>query len=372
MEKKKVLVEFITTLSNGGAESLIREYALRLKDSPKVELKIVLIWDFEGSVNSKILKENNISYDVIYPSFGGKNALFHKFFGKKHIGNYLKKYCEKNHVDVVHSHLETIKYLDPVVKHCKDVKILYTIHSDPATYFEEKNDRIPYIKKYSELNRITLVCIDKGMEQIINSKYHYTNTVTINNGIDTSRFLEKFDKKEVRKSIGVPEKAFVIGNVGRFTYAKNHPFIIKVFEEVLKIKDNAHLLLVGDGELKEETMDLINSKGLSDKVSILSKRTDVNRLYQAMDIFLFPSNFEGLPLSVLEAQLSGLNCVVSERITPQVFVYNQVTVLKLSDDVSKWVDALLNFKSNAKPLNKAEDYDIKNVIDKLIEVIYSI
>ena len=366
MEKKKVLLEIIPTLANGGAESLVKEYALAFQDSKNVELKLILMWDYEGSVNSKILREAGIKYDVIYKKYSVFTRLLHKICGKMLISNYINKFCKKYDVSFIHCHLVMISYIEKAMKENPDLKIYYTLHSSAKAYFEEGHPDTPQIKKVYDTGRLTLICLSKFMENEVRNKYGFNNTITLYNGVKLERFINnKFTKEGARKDLGIPLDAYVVGNVGRFTVEKNHYFIVDRFAELLQKKPNVFLLLDGDADiesnLKNEVIDYIASKGISDRTLILSRRTDMDRIYKAMDLFFFPSLSEGFPLSIVEAQATGLKCLTSERVTNETFVTDQVEVLSLDDDKEKWVDALINWKNNAKPTNSFANLDIKNV-----------
>lgn len=163
----------------------------------------------------------------------------------------------------------------------------------------------------------------------------------IKNAIDAKRF--DFDREmrvAVRKSLHVEDK-LVIGHVGRMTEAKNHFFLIDVFAEVIKKNENAVLLLIGDGELKGDIENKIAKEGLNNKIILLGSKNDTEKYYQAMDIFVFPSLWEGLGIVAIEAQASGLPCVVSDTIPKEIDINaGLIHVLKLSDESEKWAQMI--------------------------------
>ena len=135
------------------------------------------------------------------------------------------------------------------------------------------------------------------------------------NAIDTAKFAyDPEARTALRKEFGIPQEAFVVGHVGRFTYAKNHTFLLKIFSELLKADQNAFLLLVGEGELEGQTRRQAQALGLQEKVLFTGARRDVNKLYSVMDVFCMPSHYEGMPVVAWEAQASGLPCVFSKTI----------------------------------------------------------
>lgn len=175
------------------------------------------------------------------------------------------------------------------------------------------------------------------------------------NGVDTKKFI--FDikvREKYRKILGV-DGNFVIGHVGHMTPIKNHFFLLKVFLSVLKEKPNSRLLLIGDGPLRQQIEKKVNSIGLNDHVLLLGNRDDVNHLYQAMDVFVLPSIKEGYGIATVEAQVSGLKCIVSEGVPEEVKLNEKVVFLPLTD-VNKWRDEILKINSlkERSSLNEAE------------------
>lgn len=167
--------------------------------------------------------------------------------------------------------------------------------------------------------------------------------VLIPNAFDVENFRFNSEiRKEVRLELGIDQNTFVVGHVGRFVEAKNHTFVINAFRSVYERNPSSVLVLVGDGQLMEPIQELVESYGLSSSVLFLGARNDVGRLYQAMDVFLFPSQNEGLGIALVEAQSSGLSCVFSECIPQEARVIAELChPLSLSQDTSVWADSCL-------------------------------
>lgn len=156
------------------------------------------------------------------------------------------------------------------------------------------------------------------------------------NAIETEKY--KYDacvRKEMRAVLGLQDK-YVIGHVGRFHYAKNHEFLIDIFAEIKKRKDNAVLLLVGEGPLMDEVKEKVSMLDLEQAVIFTGNQPDVSRYYQAMDYLVFPSRFEGMPGTIVEAQAAGLPCLISDTITEEVKVTELVRFASLCDSPESW------------------------------------
>ncbi|MEG1848710.1 MAG: glycosyltransferase family 1 protein [Lachnospiraceae bacterium] len=147
-------------------------------------------------------------------------------------------------------------------------------------------------------------------------------------------------RKRLRQQYGL-EGHFVIGHVGRFHYAKNHTFLIEIFSEIVKKQDNAVLLLLGEGELMEQVREQAEAYGVLDRVIFAGSHGNISEYYQAMDYFVFPSHFEGLPGTVVEAQAAGLPCLLSDTITKEVCVTGLVTTMSLQTPAVAWAEEVV-------------------------------
>ncbi|MEW6140993.1 MAG: glycosyltransferase family 1 protein [Thermodesulfobacteriota bacterium] len=175
-------------------------------------------------------------------------------------------------------------------------------------------------------------------------------------GVDLEPFSRPYDAHSVRRELGLPPEALVIGHVGRFTLQKNHPFILEIFREVLIQDPKAVLVLAGDGLLEPHTRTLVKQMNMGDKVLFLGSRPDIPRLLiTCIDVFLFPSLFEGLGLALVEAQAAGLRCVISDAIPEEAdLVPDLVTRLSLSQPPGAWAEALLATARKPVPVSSAE------------------
>lgn len=198
----------------------------------------------------------------------------------------------------------------------------------------------------------------------------------LKNGLNIEKFIFNLNVREKLRRENLWEKKFLLGHVGRFEKQKNHKFLIEVFEHYVKINPNAHLLLIGDGEGNREIRKLCEDKNILRNVSFLGIRSDVNEIMMALDVLLLPSFFEGMPNVAIEAQTTGLPCVLSDCITKEARVTDLVQYVPL-DVVSDWVKAIENIKEceNSKRKEYAvkmrkEGYAIDQVVLEFIEMIY--
>lgn len=191
------------------------------------------------------------------------------------------------------------------------------------------------------------------------------------NAIDPERFkYNEAARNEIRKKYGIAEDDFVIGHVGRFYPQKNHDFLIDVFSEVHKQDSNAKLLLLGDGPLQDGIRQKVETLGLAKSAIFAGLQKEPAPFYSAMDVFAFPSLWEGLPLTLVEAQYSGLPCVVSKNVTKEVVASLNIKHLHLQEKM--WIESLLETSENKIrkiELLQCERYDI-NVTVEILRDIY--
>ena len=158
--------------------------------------------------------------------------------------------------------------------------------------------------------------------------------------VDDYKFNQK-TRTRYRKMLNLQAEDYAIGHVGRFAYQKNHDFLIDVFENVCKYNERAKLLLIGVGELEKEIKNKVFLKGLENRVLFLGKRDDVAPLMQAMDIFVFPSKFEGFGIVLIEAQAAGLKCIVSNEVPQIARITDNIDYLSFEMDL--WTDRVLEY-----------------------------
>ena len=210
-----------------------------------------------------------------------------------------------------------------------------------------------WIKRYANLG---LFCSRQAARNLIGSDWDSDPRWRESPcGFDLEPFRADFDRTALRAEWGIPANALVIGHVGRFMEVKNHEFLVQVAAEVDKRHPEMRLLLVGDGKLRRAIERQVSQLGLTDKVIFAGQRRDVARLLQAMDVFLFPSIWEGLGLAPIEAQLAGLPCVISDTLPEEVTLAPAlVKRLSLQDSPAAWAQAVLDFSDSRPAVTRPE------------------
>lgn len=198
----------------------------------------------------------------------------------------------------------------------------------------------------------------------------------IHNGVDLNVYkYDEENRRKVRREFGIADEQLVIGHIGRFNQQKNHKFLIEVFSEVLKQKPNALLMLVGDGEKKNEIKEQIKSLGIEESVIFTGIRSDVPALLSAMDVFVFPSFYEGMPNTVIEAQATGLPCVIADTITEEAGITECVRYKALTTSAKEWAYIAVSLLENSRICYNAKvkhvGYDIDSCVKQFMKLTFN-
>lgn len=205
-------------------------------------------------------------------------------------------------------------------------------------------------------------CSDTAGAWLFGNKCYYI----IKNGIDSNQFIyDKDIRDRIRKEFGIEENYTVIGHVGRFHEAKNHGFLIDIFKKFHDKNNKSVLLLVGDGDLRSLIEKKVNDLELNDSVIFTRLRSDIPELLQAMDVFVFTSLYEGLPVTLIEAQTAGLKIIASDTITEEIKLTDLVEFISLEKPASYWADQVMRYSDGYERKNTYSEicnagYDVKD------------
>ena len=339
----------------GGVESVVMNYYRHI-DRTKIQFDFVCD-------NDSI----NIPYDEI-KKLGGRIILVPPYQKVFEYQKELIKIFKENNYKIVHSHINTLSIF-PLRAAKKAGVPVRVAHSHSTTNKKEwkRNLVKQVLRPFSKVYATDYMCCSElaGRWLFGNKEYDKGNVYLLNNAIDLDKF--KYDekvRKNKRKELNISDDTIVIGHIGRFVEQKNHRFLIDVFDELHKQNNNSLLLLVGQGPLMEEIKEKVKTLGLKDSVKFLGQRNDVNELYNAMDAFCLPSLYEGLGMVAVEAQVSGLLCVVSTEIPEIAKVTEKIVFINLENNIKTWTETIFNHLKNANRKNAnftdgLKKYDIK-------------
>lgn len=356
------VLQVLDSLDVGGIESYLMNIYRHI-DRAKVQ------FDFA------IFKENNF-FEEEAKQLGGR--VFKCLNGSyKAQLRFIKELQKKNNYQIVHCHNCSLKGMirgTLPVRYVKNRPIIIA-HSHnpgmPTNTISDKVVRYALKKIITESSDYYFACSQESSDSKFLPGKDPSKYILLKNGIEVQSFL--FDDKirdKIRKKLKITDSTFVYGAVGRLEEQKNHRFLIQRFAEVAKQKNNVKLLLVGNGKLKDQLIKLAQQLGVRDKVIFAGIKDDVNDYLQAMDMFVFPSIYEGLGIALIEAQASGLPSLVSDTIPREAFVTELVTSLPLKNS-NLWVKYMVKGEKNEfrslKYVNEVRKrgYDINDVASYL-------
>ena len=352
----------------GGVESVVMNYYRHI-DRTKIQFDFICDED-----------STNIPYEEI-EKLGGRVILippYQKLF-KYH--NKLKKIIKDGNYKIVHSHINTLSIFSLFAAKCAGVPVRIA-HSHSTTNKKEKKKNLlkQALRPFSKEFATDYMCCSElaGRWLFGNKEYDKGNVYLLNNAIDLDKF--KYDEKirsEKRKKLNISDDTLVIGHVGRFVEQKNHRFLIDIFNEIHKQNSNSILLLAGQGPLMEEINSKVESLGLEKFVIFLGQIDDADKLYQAIDIFVLSSLYEGLPVVGVEAQATGLLCELSSNMTKETKILDTTRFISLDKSAKEWASIILDDYSKFKRYDTTADitksnFNIKKETIKLENKYYKL
>lgn len=289
----------------------------------------------------------------------------------------ISKACRNNNIQIIHYNADSPADLMNIIAAKMGGVKYVTIHSHNAGFGTAgKGIRIlskvskPFIPFFCDFY---YGCSDLAAKFLLPKRVIESGNYTVlPNGIELKKYdFNKEVREEVRRELGLKNK-YVVGHAGRFSDQKNHTFLLDIFRKVHEKDKNAVLLLFGVGELVEPMKKKAQQLGIYDSVIFYGVSNEMHRMWQAMDVFVMPSLHEGLPVTGVEAQASGLPCIFADTITKEVDVTGKSEFLSLSDPTDVWANHILKHKSNIRvsgvqALRNAK-YDIQQTADTISDL----
>ncbi len=357
------VLQVFTIMNRGGAESMIMNYYRKL-DRKKVQFDFL------------VHRKEKAAFDDEIEALGGKIHRFDPispFFPKKYYNELRAFFKEHSEYSIIHSHLNTFSPFP--LKIAREFNIPCRIaHAHIAidkvnlsSFLSQKESLKETFKKVIKLQLKKRVkkdathlfsCGEKAGEWLFGD----TSFTTMNNAIDTEKFkYDELTSTTYKKKFNL-QNEIVIGHIGRFVSQKNHSFLLQIFAALLKRKANYTLVLIGDGPLRESLENEAKNLKIVDKVHFLGVRTDIPQLCQMMDLFVFPSFYEGLPVTLIEAQASSLKIFASDSITNEVHLTDNIQFLSINKTADEW----------AKKITELDSIEKIDQTEKIVKANYDI
>lgn len=355
------IAQIIGKWVGGGVESVVMNYYRNI-DREKIQFDFICDND-----------STNIPYEEI-EQLGGKVILIPPYQKVFKYQKELRKVLKEGNYKIVHSHINTLSVF-PLYA-AKKVGIPVRIaHSHSTTNKKEwkKNILKQVLRPFSKVFATHyFACTEHAGRWLFgNKEYDNGNVYLLNNAIDLNKFkYNEKKRKEKRKELSISDDTLVIGHIGRFMKQKNHEFLIEVFNEIHRQNKNSVLLLAGQGPLVDEMKQKVEELKMLNSVVFLGQRDDAAELYQAFDVFMLPSLYEGLGIVLIEAQCAGIPSFASTEVPEIAKVSNILDFIDLNTSKEMWADIILQSIKDYERKDYLKDcqkcgYDIKIEVKKL-------
>jgi len=370
MYKKLKVLYFVDRLRHGGIQQLILEI-LRHLEGKNIQIDILVLDDGEDYPLEEEIKKLGVN---IFKLDGWIKTPLSYIKQKRVLDDFFK---EHHDYSVVHLHSSSKNFF--VLKEAKKYGIPVRIAHSHNTGFQTKNKLkivIGDALKNALIKNSTnyYACSKLAGEWLFGDRIVNSDKFkVIYNAVDYEKFKYNSDvRKSIRDELNIDTDCIVYGNVGRFTTQKNHTFLIDIFYEIHKKNPNTKLILVGIGEKEEQIKAKVNSLNIQNDVFFMGYRNDVDKILQAMDIFIMPSLYEGFPVVCVEAQALGIPCFLSDKvITDEVKIGENVKFISLDEAPEKWAQDILNsnFSREDNELKlKEKNFFIEDMVENLVNL----
>lgn len=344
----------------GGVESVVMNYYRNI-DRNKIQ------FDFICDADS-----TDIPYEEI-EKMGGRVIIIPPYQKLPKYIKELKRICKENNYKIIHSNMNALSVFPLFAAKCAGVPIRIA-HSHSTTNKAEwkKNLLKQALRPFSKVFANTyFACTEHAGRWLFGNKtFDAGKVLVVNNGIDVDSYsFNEKTRKEKREELNLKDTDIVIGHIGRFMKQKNHEFLIDVFNELHKENNNYKLMLIGQGPLQDEMKQKVKDLGIEDAVMFLGQKTDANKYYQAMDLFLFPSLYEGLGMVFVEAQSAALPSIASTEVPVIAQVSDRAYFIGLDQPIKVWADKIKEVINQERKVDtqriKDAGYDIVTEAKKL-------
>ena len=357
------VIYIIHSLPVGGAETLVVNYILKLKQAG-VDICLVEFYHTDSYLSTKI-QDSGIPYYTLQKSNSRIKHLFLRFFYDDSLRK-LNKIISDLQPDVIHYHT-VFKNLDKV-SFPKD-KCVFTYHSRVERNFNVGSYVRPLIELLAQKG-MKFIAISQLLHDDIDHFFPCAQIVDIPNGVDLEHIrAQKGKKKDLCEMLSIPEDSFIVGQVGRFNPVKNHLFTIHLFKDIIRKKENAHLVFVGTGN--EGELRLIKNEiakyDLESHVHLMGLRKDATKIMSCFDTLVLPSLSESFSLVLIEAQANNVRCVAPDAVPMDVICNANCFALSLSAPKQQWIDTVMGQNESNKNRSLLQ-FDINAVVQKHINL----
>ena len=356
------VLNMFTIMDRGGAETMVMNYYRHI-DRTKVQFDFLVHREQRGAYDDEIERMGGRIYRMcpVYPQN------FSRY--KRDLRTFFRAHPEYK---IIHSHMSELGYFAfrEAERQGVPVRICHA-HNAPHGFDAKMIMRTYFKKRMMPYLTHLFMCGEESGKWLYGEK-NKSRFIMLNNAIDAAVYsFDASKREEMRRQLDLTDE-LVVGHVGRFNPQKNHPFLLDIFTSLLKKEPDTVLLLVGGGADMPKIQAKVQEFGIAEHVRFLGVRSDVADLMQAMDVFVFPSLYEGLPVTMVEAQASGLPCIISDKVPPEcILTDGLVNIMPLSASPEAWAEKILTMRAAPRTDRREEiathGFDISTEAVKLQE-----
>lgn len=364
------VLHIVNSMDRGGIETFIMNI-YRTLDRTKVQFDF-LLYASHGDYESEIESMGGRIYRITARNSSVKGYC-------RDLKNFFSTYAHE--YAAVHQHVSALIAIEP---------LLYArLYGVPVRVLHAHNSSYAGHPAHGILHRLVrpfvglfathfLGCSDKAIDWIYKTSSAYNQAEIIKNGVDVTAFTYNSDVRMAkRQELHIEADVQVWGHIGRFVPVKNHIYLVDIFKAYHQQHPRSILLLLGDGKMMPDVKQHVASCGLDDAVCFMGVREDVPQLLQAIDVFLMPSLYEGLPVSLIEAQAAGLPTFIADTISAEVKITDHLHFIPLTHSPRQWCEAIEReldsfARSDVREVIKQAGYDINTSAERLLHIYKSL
>lgn len=367
MNKPIRVLHVFGSLDRGGAETMVMNLYRNI-DRKLIQFDFIKHTSDIGAYEDEIKELGGVIYS--FPRYKGTNHI-------KYVNSWYDFFENNNEYRIIHGHVRSTASI--YLKIAKKYRLTTISHSHSTSNGKGISAIVKKILQYPirhVADYFFAASVDSGRWLFGEEQIQKKNFYVIKNAINLSSFsFNDSKRKKMRESLRIKDN-FVLGHVGRFTESKNHYFLLDIFNEVRKINPMTKLLLVGSGEFETDIRKKAERLNVTEDIIFTNSQPNVNELMQAMDVFVFPSLFEGLGIVAIEAQASGLPTIVSDKIPSEVFLTNLIKNISLESNAKLWAKEIIK-QAGVERIDMSKNvnlkkYDIENNAELLTKIYFEI
>ena len=322
------VLQIVTHMNRGGLETMIMNYYRHI-NREKIQFDFLTHREYDGDYGEEIMLMGGNIYHIskLNP------------FSLSYLKELKTFFLEHKEYEIIHVHQDCMSgIILKVAEECKIPVRIAHCHSSGQDFNLKYFIKLYYKRYISKYATKLYSCGRKSGNWMFGKNSNFT---VLPNAIMSNEYSYSHDKAiAVRRKLGIKNDDIVIGHVGRFCQVKNHSYLVKIVKVLCDKSSKYKLLLVGQGELMDEVKKQVKSEKIEDNVIFLGLRNDVSDILQAMDVFVFPSIYEGLPVSMIEAQAAGLKCIISDGVPIECDITGNVSQMSLECSPEEWADTI--------------------------------